>query len=180
MVSDAERGPPPNIRPGRLVRLGLVLTAPDPDERARWAAMAERAGIEVLWTRRGEPAPRTVLPVGVLPDVDEPWARTVPVVVGRSGAEAAALVELAGGFAGYGDPRAGGLFGTLEECQTQVARLAGDGVRDLRCVLPALPDVHDILAQLPALVVGHPATHHPDAARSADPAPPPWAARREH
>ena len=98
---------------------------------------------------------------------------------GRSGAEAAALVELAAGFAGYGDPRAGGLFGTLEECQIQVARLARDGIRDLRCVLPALPDVHDILAQLPALVVGQPATHHPDAARSADPAPPPWAARRE-
>jgi hypothetical protein len=52
-------------------------------------------------------------------------------------------------------------------------------VRDLRCVLPELPDVLDVLAQLPAMVVGHPSTHHPDAARSADPLPPPWAARRE-
>jgi hypothetical protein len=170
---------PPTIRPGRLVRLGLVLTAPDAGDRARWATMAERVGIDVLWTRPGESAPPAALPVLPLPDVDEPWARTVAVVVGRTRAEAAALVDLAAGFAGFADPRAGGLFGTLEEGQIQVARLASDGIRDLRCVLPDLPDVHDILAQLPALVVGHPATHHPGAARSADPPPPPWAARRE-
>ena len=140
--------------------------------------MAERVGIDVLWTRRDEQAPQAGLPVLTLPGVDEPWARTMTVVVGRSRAEAAALVELAAGFS-FGDPRESGLFGTLEDCQTQVAHLASAGVRDLRCVLPELPDVHDVLAQLPAMVVGHPATHHPDAARSADPPPPPWAGRRD-
>jgi hypothetical protein len=170
----------PEPRAGRLVRLGLVLTSPDAAERARLAAMAERVGLDALWTRRSDEAPASSLPVLPVPDVDEPWARTVPVVVGRTRAEAVALAELAPGFGGYPDPRSGGLFGTLEDCQAQVTRLAHDGVRDLRCVLPDLPDVHDMLAQLPAIVVGDPATHRPDAARSADPPPPPWAGRREH
>jgi hypothetical protein len=164
---------------GRLVRLGLLLTPPDPAERAHWAKLAARVGVDVLWTRAGESAPSVGLPALSWPEQDEPWARTVPVVVGRSRAEAAALVELAAGFAGFGDPRTDGLFGTLEDCQGQVARLASAGVRDLRCVLPDVPDVHDLLAQLPAIVVGDLATHHPDAGRSADPPPPPWAGRRD-
>jgi hypothetical protein len=170
----------PEPRAGRLVRLGLVLTSPELADRTRLAAMAERVGLDALWMRRGDEALVSSLPVLVLPEVDEPWARTVPVLVGRTRAEAVARAELAPGFAGYADPRTGGLFGTLEDCQAQVTRLAHDGVRDLRCVLPDLPDIHDILAQLPAIVVGDPATHHPDAARSADPPPPPWAGRREH
>jgi hypothetical protein len=169
----------PEPRAGRLVRLGLVLTPSDRDERARLAAMAERVGLDALWTRGGEEPPVSSLPVLRLPDVDEPWARTVPVVVGRTRAEAVALVELAPGFSGHGDPRSDGLFGTLEDCQAQVTVLVHEGVCDLRCVLPDLPDIHDILAQLPAMVVGDPATHHPGAARSADPPPPPWAGRRE-
>jgi hypothetical protein len=169
----------PEPRPGRLVRLGLVLTSPDPAERAHLAAMAERVGVDVLWVSPSRPAPRSALSVLVLPGTDEPWARTVPVVVGRTRAEANALVELATGFGGFGDPREDGLFGTLEDCQQQVARLASEGVRDLRCVLPDLPGLLDVLAQLPAIVVGHPSTHHPGAGRSPDPPPPPWAARRE-
>jgi hypothetical protein len=169
----------PEPRAGRLVRLGLVLTASDPAERARLAVMAERVGVDALWTRGADEPPVSSLPVQRLPDVDEPWARTVPVVVGRTRAESLALVELAPGFGGYGDPRTDGLFGTLEDCQAQVARLAHEGVRDLRCVLPDLPDILDVLAQLPAIVVGDPATHHPGAARSADPPPPPWAGRRD-
>jgi hypothetical protein len=169
----------PEPRAGRLVRLGLVLTSPDPVERAGVATMAERVGIDALWSLGDDEPPASALPALRLPEVDEPWARTVPVVVGRTRAEAVALVELASGFSGFGDPRSDGLFGTLEDCQAQVARLAHDGVRDLRCVLPELPHVHDVLAQLPAIVVGNPATHHPGAARSADPAPPPWAGRRE-
>ena len=168
----------PQPRPGRLVRLGLVLTAVDPAERAQLATMAERVGIDVLWVRAGDQAPATTLPVLRLPDGDEAWARTVPVVIGRTSAEADALLGLAAGFAGFGDARANGLFGSLEDCQSQVARLASEGVRDLRCVLPELPAVYEVLAQLPAIVVGHPATHHPGAARSADPPPPPWAGRR--
>jgi hypothetical protein len=169
----------PEPRPGRLVRLGLVLPSPDPDERAHFATMAERVGIDVLWVIAMDAAPPSTLPVLALPATDEPWARTVPVVVGRTRAEAAALVELATGFAGFGDPREDGLFGTLEDCQEQVARLASAGLRDLRCVLPGLPDVLDVLAQLPAIVVGHPSTHHPGAGRSPDPPPPPWAGRRQ-
>jgi hypothetical protein len=168
----------PTVPPGRLVRLGLVLTPQDLSERTLWATLAARVGIDVLWTVPGEPVPPATLPVLMRPERDEPWARTVPVVVGRSRAEAAALLELAAGFAGFGDPRTDGLFGTLEDCQQQVATLASNGVRDLRCVLPELPDVHDLLAQLPAIAVGDLATHHPDAARSADPPPPPWAGRR--
>jgi hypothetical protein len=170
----------PEPRPGRLVRLGVVLTSPEPAERAHLGAMAERVGIDVLWAMGDlDAAPTSALPVLELPATDEPWARTVPVVVGRTRAEAAALVELATGFAGFGDPRDDGLFGTLEDCQEQVARLASVGLRDLRCVLPELPDVLDVLAQLPAIVVGHPSTHHPGAGRSPDPPPPPWAGRRE-
>jgi hypothetical protein len=169
----------PEPRPGRLVRLGLVLTPPDPDERAHLAAMAERVGIDVLWVRAKEQPPASSLTVLTLPATEEPWARTAPVVVGRTRAEAAALVELATGFGGFGDPREGGLFGTLEDCHEQDARLASAGLRDLRCVLPELPNVLDVLAQLPAIVVGHPSTHHPDAGRSPDPPPPPWAGRRE-
>ena len=169
----------PEPRPGRLVRLGLVLTSPDPGERAHLAAMAERVGVDVLWMAAGKEAPPSTLTVLVLPAMDEPWARTIPVVVGRTRAEATARVELATGFAGFGDPREDGLFGTLEDCQNQVARLASAGLRDLRCVLPELPDVLDVLAQLPAIVVGHPSTHHPGAGRSPDPPPPPWAGRRE-
>jgi hypothetical protein len=169
----------PEPRAGRLVRLGLVLTPSDPAERTRLATMAARVGVDALWTRGGDEPSVSPLPVLRLPDVDEPWARTVSVVVGRTRAEAVALVELAPGFSGYGDPRSDGLFGTLDDCQAQVTRLAHEGVRDLRCVLPDLPDVHDILAQLPAIVVGDPTTHHPGAARSADPPPPPWAGRRE-
>ena len=169
----------PEPRAGRLVRLGLVLTPSGPAERTRLATMAARVGVDALWTRGADEPSVSPLPVLRLPDVDEPWARTVSVVVGRTRAEAVALVELALGFSGYGDPRSDGLFGTLDDCQAQVTRLAHEGVRDLRCVLPDLPDVHDILAQLPAIVVGDPATHHPGAARSADPPPPPWAGRRE-
>ena len=81
-------------------------------------------------------------------------------------------------LARYGDLEADGLFGTLESAQLRVIELAHAGVTDLRCVLPDVPDVHDVVAQLTAVVVGSLATHRPDAPRSADPAPPPWAGRR--
>ena len=127
----------------------------------------------------GEQAPRWLCRCWRCPTSTSRGPERCPSSSGARAPRPTALVELAAGFAGFGDPRSDGLFGTLEECQTQVARLASEGVRDLRCVLPELPDVHDLLAQLPAIVVGHPATHHPGAARSADPPPPPWAGRRE-
>ncbi len=47
-----------------------------------------------------------------------------------------------------------GLFGTLEECQDRVIALAHAGISDLRCILPATPDVHDVIAQLTAVTIG--------------------------
>ena len=66
----------------------------------------------------------------------------------------------------------------MEDGQAVVAALAHDGVTDLRCRLPAAPDVADLVAQLTAMVVGSAATHQPGAARTPDPEPPPWAAPR--
>ena len=71
-----------------------------------------------------------------------------------------------------------GLFGTLETAQARVVELAHAGVTDLRCALPDVPDVHDVVAQLTAVVVGH-ARHPPPGRRSLGrPEPPSWAAPR--
>jgi hypothetical protein len=111
----------------------------------------------------------------VRPHEDEAWARTVPVSLGRTPAEAEARLELDPTMGGFGDPRVAGLFGTLETGQARVIELAHAGVTDLRCVLPDVADVHDLVAQLTAVVVGDLDTHRPEAPRSADPEPPPWA-----
>jgi hypothetical protein len=117
--------------------------------------------------------------VFLLPDVDEPWARTLPVSIGRTAAEAHARRAIDPEFGGRGDPMEVGLFGALEDCQVQVAGLAQQGVVDLRCVLPDTQDVHDVMAQLTAVAIGDASTHHPDRARSPDPDPPSWAPRRD-
>ena len=171
----------PQPAPGRLVRLGVVLPAGTTEDRRRLAAMCELAGIDVVWVRNdGEVAEVAAgvrrLRVLVRPMVDEPWARTVPVSIGRTGAEAAARIDGDPAFAGPGDPRRHGVFGTLDECQQAVARLVRDGVVDLRCVVPTVADVHDVIAQLTAVAVGDPATHRADAPRSPDPPAPDWSA----
>ena len=55
------------------------------------------------------------------------------------------------GSRALGHPRDVGIFGTLEECQDRVIALAHAGISDLRCILPAAPDVHDVIAQLTAV-----------------------------
>jgi hypothetical protein len=173
----------PEPAPGRLTRLGVVARSSDPDENRRLARMSDLAGIDVVWVADEQVADElrewvARAEVRVRPDADEPWARTLPVSLGRTPAEALARLELDPEMGGYGDPREIGLFGTLEEGQQRVIELAHAGVRDLRCVLPDAPDIHDLVAQLTAVVVGSLDTHQPGAARSADPEPPPWAAPR--
>jgi hypothetical protein len=168
--------------PGRLVRLGVIVRG-GASEQARLVRMSDLAGVDVLWVDHEQMAVelgRLVERAQVLvrPVADEPWARTVPVSVGRTPAEAAARAELDPGLAAYGDLVGDGLYGTLESAQARVVALAHAGVTDLRCALPDVPDVHDVVAQLTAAVVGTLDTHRPDAARSPDPPPPSWAARR--
>ena len=167
--------------PGRLVRLGVVL----PDEAGearRLAHICDLAGIDVVWAG-DEVAAATIAGavqhavVAVRPVVDEPWARTVTVSIGRTEAEASARADLDPSMAGTNHPSEGGLYGTLEDCQVRVAALAAQGVTDLRCVLPRTPDVHDVVAQLTAVAVGNLTTHGPGTTRSADPPPPLWARR---
>lgn len=174
---------PPTPRPGRLVRLGIVLRAADGDDRRRLARMADLAGVDVVWAADSAEVVALLPLVGradvlIRPEVDEPWARTLGVSIGRTPAEAEARIELDPTLAEIADPRTGGLFGTLADCQARVVELAHAGVVDLRCVLPDVADVHDLVAQLTAAVVGDPATHRPDAPRTPDPEPPPWAGRR--
>jgi hypothetical protein len=105
-------------------------------------------------------------------------AALVPVSVGRTDAEAAARAEMDPAFTRFGHPAEIGIFGTLEECQDRVIALAHAGITDLRCVLPATPDVHDVIAQLTAMTIGTVEVLLPGSLRS--PAPPPpdgWGGR---
>jgi hypothetical protein len=171
---------PPHIAPGRLVRVGVIVPkGMDQSSANRLARMCDLAGIDVVWVddpaRASAMAPQlSHAQVLVRPERDEPWARTVAVSIGRTEAEAAARADANPAFADTGDPREGGLFGTLEQCQDRVIALAHQGVVDVRCVLPDAPDVHDVIAQLTAVAIGSLVTHRPDAARSAAPPPPPW------
>jgi hypothetical protein len=173
----------PALAPGRLVRVGVVLRSDGSVDPVRLARMAAAAGVEVVWCEseddRAAVADRVEgVAVLVLPATDEPWARTLSVSIGRTTAEAHARRAVDPDFGGRGDPIGGGLFGALEDCQAQVARLAQEGIVDLRCVLPDTQDVHDVMAQLTAVAIGEASTHHPDRARSPDPEPPLWAPRR--
>ena len=168
---------------GRLARLGVVVLGSDAADRRRIASMCAAAGIDVLYARDDLELEDVVaggrhVPAAVLPTDDGPTRRTLPVSIGRTTAEAAARLAFDPSFAGFGDPRAVGLFGTLEMCQERVISLVHEGVVELRCVLPPAPDIHDVIAQLTAVVVGDPSTHAPGLARSPDPEPPAWAVRR--
>jgi hypothetical protein len=114
-----------------------------------------------------------LLPVAAVSEARPPpdWpslALEVGASIGRTASEAAARVERDSRLRGRRDPRAGGLFGTLEECQSWVAELGRLGVTELRCWLPDLPDVGDVIAQLSAVKVSGPDTP----ARGRPPAPP--------
>jgi hypothetical protein len=99
-------------------------------------------------------------------------AALLPVSVGRTAAEASARAEMDPRFASHGHPRDIGIFGTLEECQDRVIALAHAGITDLRCVLPATPDIHDVIAQLTAITVGTTDVLVPGSLRSPSPPPP--------
>jgi hypothetical protein len=107
-------------------------------------------------------------------------AALLPVSIGRTSTEAEARADRDPRFAEVGHPRDVGIFGTLEECQDRVIALAHAGISDLRCILPAAPDVHDVIAQLTAVTIGTTDVLVPGSLRS--PAPPPpegWGGRPE-
>jgi alkanesulfonate monooxygenase SsuD/methylene tetrahydromethanopterin reductase-like flavin-dependent oxidoreductase (luciferase family) len=165
-------------------------------ERPRFAAVAEsQAEIAALLAVVDD----VVLPAWRFPDLetaaDEARAQAqeagrdpatlgvaalVPVSIGRTSTEAEARAERDPRFARLGHPRDVGIFGTLEECQDRVIALAHAGISDLRCILPAAPDVHDVIAQLTAVTIGTTDVLVPGSLRS--PAPPPpegWGGRPE-
>jgi hypothetical protein len=164
------------------VRLGVVI---GDRTNERVARLCDQAGLDVIWVLDESQAVEVAggvrrAAVLVLPETDEPWARTVTVSIGRTSAEAIARAELDPSFSGLAPRAAGAVVGTLEDGQVAVAALAHAGVTDLRCALPDVPDLADLVAQLTALAVGSLTTHHPDAPRSPDPPPPPWAAPRSN
>jgi alkanesulfonate monooxygenase SsuD/methylene tetrahydromethanopterin reductase-like flavin-dependent oxidoreductase (luciferase family) len=99
-------------------------------------------------------------------------AALITVSVGRTQAEAQARAIADPLFDRLGHPRDTGIFGTLEECQDRAIALAHAGVTDLRCILPASVDVHDVIAQLTAIAVGTTDVLRPGSLRSPAPAPP--------
>lgn len=138
---------------GRLVRLGVVLPL-DISSALHVAGLCDRISIDVLWAA-DEAQAEGVRPlvnrveIAVRPAVDEVWARTIAVSIGRTRVEAAARAAMDARLAGFDESLRA--VGSLEDCQAIVAKLAAEGVTDLRCVLPDTPDVHDVLAQLTAI-----------------------------
>jgi alkanesulfonate monooxygenase SsuD/methylene tetrahydromethanopterin reductase-like flavin-dependent oxidoreductase (luciferase family) len=99
-------------------------------------------------------------------------AAELPVSIGRTTAEAWARWESDEALAGLGRPAEVAIFGTLEQGHEQVIRLAHAGISDLRCVLPEVVDVHDVIAQLTALSIGTVEVLAPGSPRSRAPEPP--------
>jgi hypothetical protein len=149
--------------PGYPLSPGLA--APERERRPRVviAAWPERSldGLLATWLAAG----------GIAADL----IVEVPVSIGRTRAEAAA--RSGDWFAALGDPSGHGLFGTLEDCQDQIAALAEQGVTELSCVLPRADPI-DVIAQLSAVGIGLLRARGPGVARSAAPAPPQgWGSR---
>lgn len=96
----------------------------------------------------------------------------LPVSIGRTSAEARARASVDARFQAIGHPSTAGIFGTLEQGQDRVIELAHAGITDLRCVLPDVPDVGDVIAQLTAMVVGTVDVLIPNSPRSKAPDPP--------
>jgi alkanesulfonate monooxygenase SsuD/methylene tetrahydromethanopterin reductase-like flavin-dependent oxidoreductase (luciferase family) len=107
-------------------------------------------------------------------------ALELPVSIGRTWAEAQARADSEPLFETIGQPQMAGIFGTLEECQIRVIELAHAGISEIRCVLPNSPDVHDVIAQLTAMVVGSLQTLSPGTPKSKSPDPPQtWGGRSD-
>jgi alkanesulfonate monooxygenase SsuD/methylene tetrahydromethanopterin reductase-like flavin-dependent oxidoreductase (luciferase family) len=96
----------------------------------------------------------------------------LPVSIGRTSAEALARAEAEPLFRQLGQQVQAGIIGRLEECQDRVIELAHAGVTDLQCILPNVPDIHDVIAQLTSMVVGNHQTLTPGSPRSKSPDPP--------
>jgi len=146
---------------------------------AAGAALAARVADDVLISRG-----KGAAPAAIAADVREACERNgrdpvtmgialeMPVSIGRTTAEAQARAEVEPLFEEVGQPSDVGLFGTLEQCQERVIEFAHAGVTDLRCILPNSADVHDVIAQLTAMVVGSVEVLAPNAPRSKAPDPP--------
>ncbi len=96
----------------------------------------------------------------------------LPVSIGRTSVEADARASAEPLFGTIGHPARVGIFGTLEQCQDRVVEMAHAGVTELRCIVPNTADVHDVIAQLTAMVVGTVGVLSPNAPRSRAPDPP--------
>jgi len=96
----------------------------------------------------------------------------LPVSIGRTSAEALARADAEPLFHQLGQRVPAGIIGRLEECQDRVIDLAHAGVTDLHCILPNVPDIQDVIAQLTAVVVGNRQVLTPGAPRSKAPDPP--------
>ena len=96
----------------------------------------------------------------------------LPVSIGRTSAEALARAEAEPLFRQLGQRVQAGIIGRLEECQDRVIDLAHAGVTDLQCILPNVPDIQDVIAQLTAMVVGNRQALTPGSPRSKAPDPP--------
>jgi len=96
----------------------------------------------------------------------------LPVSIGRTSAEALARAEADPIFRQLGQRVPASIIGRLEECQERVIELAHAGVADLSCILPDVPDIHDVIAQLTSMVIGNPQALTPGSPRSKSPDPP--------
>ena len=96
----------------------------------------------------------------------------LPVSIGRTSAEALARAEAEPLFQQLVQRTPLGIIGRLEECQDRVIELAHAGVTDLLCILPNVPDIQDVIAQLTSMVVGNRQALMPGSPRSKSPDPP--------
>ena len=96
----------------------------------------------------------------------------LPVSIGRTSAEALARAEAEPLFRQLLQRTPLAIMGRLEECQDRVIELAHAGITDLLCILPNVPDIHDVIAQLTAMVVGNRQALTPGSPRSKSPDPP--------
>lgn len=100
------------------------------------------------------------------------FAVQLPVSVGRTDAESDVRVEVDDILAQM-NARETGMQGDLEHCQDIMIELAHLGVGEVRCVLPHVPDIDDVIAQLSATAIGTTDVLKPGAPRSEAPPPPP-------
>jgi hypothetical protein len=167
--ADLSRLPDAGTIPNRVAeRLEAVLPA-RPTSNNGW-----KGRITVRTETQGPPyADGVVVPIWAfgpaIPLPPVPVSVELAASIGRTTAEATARLIADGRLRDKRDPRRGGLFGTLEQCQARVAELATAGVAEVRCWLPNTPDVHDVIGQLSAVAVAGPT---PQGRHARPPSPP--------